>query len=75
MSAPDREIHYGYQSRLPRPGNPGRFAAIKRMTAGGRFLTRGLKKVAGEATLSVLVYNVMRATNLTGAETLGARLA
>jgi hypothetical protein len=29
----------------------------------------------GEAALSVLVYNVIRANNLTGAETLRARLA
>ena len=31
------------------------------MTAGGRFLTRGLKKVDGEAALSVLAYNLIRA--------------
>ena len=30
------------------------FGTIKRMTAGGRFLTRGLRKVRGEAALSVL---------------------
>jgi hypothetical protein len=45
------------------------------MTAGGRFLTRGLKKVAGEAALSVLAYNINRAINLAGATTLRARLA
>jgi hypothetical protein len=51
------------------------FGTIKRMTAGGRFLTRGLNKVAGEAALSVLAYNIIRAINLAGAETLRARLA
>jgi len=51
------------------------FETIKRMTAGGRFLTRGLKKVGGEAALSVLAYNLIRAINLIGATTLCARLA
>ncbi len=51
------------------------FGTIKRMTAGGRFLTRGLKKVAGEAALSVLAYNIIRAINLAGARALRARLA
>ena len=51
------------------------FGTIKRMTAGGQFLTRGLKKVAGEAALSVLAYNLIRAINLIGATTLCARLA
>ena len=51
------------------------FGTIKRMTAGGRFLTRGLKKVGGEAVLSVLAYNLIRAINLIGANTLRARLA
>ena len=37
------------------------FGTIKRMTAGSRFLTRGLKKVAGEAALSVPAYNIIRA--------------
>ena len=43
------------------------------MTAGGRFLTRGLKKVGGEAALSVLAYNLIRAINLIGATALCAR--
>jgi transposase len=51
------------------------FGTIKRMTAGGRFLTRGLKKVSGEAALSVLAYNILRATNLVGALNLRARFA
>ncbi len=46
------------------------FGTIKRMTAGGRFLTRGLKKVAGEAALSVMAYNIIRAINLLGAANL-----
>jgi transposase len=51
------------------------FGTIKRMTAGGRFLTRGLEKVSGEAALSVLAYNIIRAINLLGAATLRAKLA
>jgi transposase len=51
------------------------FGTIKRMTAGGRFFTRGLKKVSGEAALSVLAYNLIRAINLIGTTTLCARLA
>ena len=51
------------------------FGTIKRMTAGGRFLTRGLRKVSGEAALSVLAYNIIRAINLIGAATLRAKLA
>ena len=43
------------------------FGTIKRMTAGGRFLTRGLRKVSGgEAALSVLAYNIIRTINLVG---------
>jgi hypothetical protein len=37
------------------------------MTAGGRFLTRGLNKVKAETALSVLAYNILRAINLVGA--------
>jgi transposase len=51
------------------------FGTIKRMTAGGRFLTRGLGKVSAEAALSVLAYNIIRAINLIGAATLRASLA
>ena len=51
------------------------FGTIKRMTTGGRFFTRGHKKVSGEAALSVLAYNLIRAINLIGATTLRARLA
>lgn len=51
------------------------FGTIKRMTAGGRFLTRGLPKAAAEAALSVLAYNLLRAVNLLGAASLRARLA
>jgi transposase len=45
------------------------------MTAGGRFLTRGLNRVRAEAALSVLAYNILRATNLIGALNLRGRLA
>lgn len=51
------------------------FGTIKRMTAGGRFLTRGFTKVKAEAALSVLAYNILRAINLIGAPDLRARLA
>jgi Transposase DDE domain len=45
------------------------FGTIKRMTAGGRFLTRGL------TALSVLAYNILRAINLVGASGLRTSLA
>jgi transposase len=51
------------------------FGTIKRMTVGGRFLTKGLSKVKAEAALSVLAYNILRAMNLVGATNLRARLA
>lgn len=51
------------------------FGTIKRMTAGGRFLTRGRQKVSGEAALSVLAYNIIRAINLIGPAALSTRLA
>ncbi|HEX5421853.1 MAG TPA: IS1182 family transposase [Gammaproteobacteria bacterium] len=51
------------------------FGTIKRMTAGGRFLTRGLTNVKAEAALSILAYNILRAINLIGAPALTARLA
>jgi hypothetical protein len=44
------------------------------MTAGGRFLTRGLNRVKAETALSVLAYNILRATNLVGASGLRAGL-
>jgi transposase len=51
------------------------FGTIKRMTAGGRFLTKGITKVKGEAALSILAYNILRAINLIGPFDLRARLA
>jgi hypothetical protein len=51
------------------------FGTIKRMTAGGRFLTRGITKVKAEAALSILAYNILRAINLVGPFELRARLA
>jgi transposase len=43
------------------------FATIKRMTAGGRFLTRNLKGTRAEMALSVLAYNLLRAINIKAA--------
>jgi transposase len=51
------------------------FGTIKRMTSGGRFLTRGLAKVKAEAALSVLAYNIIRAINLVGTGILRRSLA
>jgi len=43
------------------------FGTIKRMMAGGRFLTRNLKGTRTEMALSVLVYNMLRAINIRAA--------
>ncbi len=51
------------------------FGTIKRMTADGRFLNRGITKVKAEAALSILAYNILRAINLIGSFDLRARLA
>lgn len=51
------------------------FGTIKRMTDNGRFLMRGLDKVKAEMGLSVLSYNLKRAINILGVETMCARLA
>ena len=40
------------------------FGTIKRMTAGGRFLTRNIKGTRTEMALSILVYNILRTTNI-----------
>ena len=40
------------------------FGTIKRMMAGGRFLTRNLKGTRAEMALAVLAYNILRATNI-----------
>jgi hypothetical protein len=42
------------------------FGTIKRMSGGGRFLTRGLKAVKAEAALSILAFNIIRASNAFG---------
>lgn len=44
------------------------FGTIKRMSGGGRFLTRGLRKVKAEAALSVLAFNIIHAVNAFGSE-------
>jgi len=43
------------------------FGTIKRMMAGGRFLTRNLKGTRTEMALSVLAYNILRAVNIRAA--------
>jgi len=43
------------------------FGTIKRMSAGGRFLTRNLEGTRTEMALSVLAYNILRATNIKAA--------
>lgn len=43
------------------------FGAIKRMSGGGRFLTRGLRAVKAEAALSILAFNILHAANANGA--------
>jgi transposase len=40
------------------------FGTIKRMMAGGRFLTRNLKGTRTEMAISVLAYNIMRTINM-----------
>jgi transposase len=42
------------------------FGTIKRMSSGGRFLTRGLKAVKAEAALSILAFNILHAVNAFG---------
>ena len=42
------------------------------MSAGGRFLTRGLSRVKAEAALSVLAFNIIHAVNTFGAAKLTA---
>jgi Transposase DDE domain len=46
------------------------FGTIKRMSGGGRFLTRGLRAVKAEAALSILAFNMLHAVNAFGAERL-----
>ena len=49
------------------------FGTIKRRSGGGRFLTRGLRRVKAEATLSVLAFNIIRASNALGTGALTIR--
>lgn len=42
------------------------FGTIKRMSGGGRFLTRGLRAVKAEAALSILAFDVLHAVNAFG---------
>jgi IS5 family transposase len=42
------------------------FGTIKRMSGGGRILTRGLRAVKAEAALSILAFNILHAANAFG---------
>lgn len=42
------------------------FGTIKRMSGGGRFLTRGLRAVKAEAALSILAFNILHSVNAFG---------
>jgi hypothetical protein len=46
-------------------GHP--FGTIKRLSGGGRFLTKGLKAVKAEAALSTLAFDILHAVNAFGA--------
>lgn len=50
------------------------FGTIKRMTNGGRFLTRGMENVKTETALSILSYNMLRAINILGVRNMIAAL-
>jgi transposase len=49
------------------------FGTIKRMSGGGRFLTRGLKAVKAEAALSILAFNILHAANAFGARAINPK--
>lgn len=49
------------------------FGTIKRMSGGGRFLTRGLRAVKAEAALSILAFNILHAANAFGTGTITPR--
>lgn len=42
------------------------FGTVKRMSGGGRFLTRGLRAVKAEAALSIMAFNIFHAANTFG---------
>jgi len=46
------------------------FGTLKRAMGHGYFLTKGLEKVAGEMSLSVLAYNMKRVLNIVSIEQL-----
>jgi hypothetical protein len=46
------------------------FGTIKRWMDQGYFLTRGLEKVRGEMSLTILVYNLKRVINILGVQEL-----
>jgi hypothetical protein len=49
------------------------FGTIKRMSSGGRFLTRGLRAVKAEAALSILAFNILHVVNAFGASAMTPR--
>jgi len=73
-----RHLHEDALNRMNERATPDRmrrrrcaaehpFGTIKRMTAGGRFLTRNLTGTRTEMALSVLAYNILRAINIRAA--------
>ena len=73
-----RHLHEDALNRMNERATPGMmqrrrcaaehpFGTIKRMMAGGRFLTRSLKGTRTEMALSVLAYNMLRAINIRAA--------
>ncbi len=70
-----RHLHEDALNRMNERATPGMmqrrrcaaehpFGTIKRMMAGGRFLTRNLKGTRAEMALSILAYNILRAINM-----------
>ena len=51
------------------------FGTMKRGMDQGYFLTRGLVKVRGEMSLTILIYNLKRVLNIMGVEALIAAVA
>jgi hypothetical protein len=61
--APENDL---FPKTLPPKPKPLR-GAIKRMTVGGRFLTKGLNGAQTEMALSVLAYDILRAISVRAA--------
>jgi hypothetical protein len=67
---PDKGIVRQRKSIVEHP-----FGTIKRSMEAGYCLTRGLRNVAGEFSLTFLAYNLKRVINILGSKTLTAYLA